>query len=166
MNDQHTEIHAIEELETAWSQAEMRADTGTLEAISTSDFTLVGPLGFVLDKEQWLERYRSGDLVTDSLSLEDPAIRVYRDAAVTLARTSSALHTRAGRPMASSAPPTSPCATTAAGCSPASISARSAGLRRSRGRPSREPARAHRRPEQTDDERSDRPPQPRSGSLP
>ena len=86
MNDQHTEIHAIEELETAWSQAEMRADTGTLEAISTSDFTLVGPLGFVLDKEQWLERYRSGDLVTDSLSLEDPAIRVYRDAAVTLAR--------------------------------------------------------------------------------
>ena len=86
MNDQHTEIRAIEELETAWSQAELRADTGTLEAISTSDFTLVGPLGFVLDKEQWLERYRSGDLVTASLSLEDPATRVYGNAAVTLAR--------------------------------------------------------------------------------
>ena len=86
MKDQHTEIDAIQELERAWYQAEMRADTGTLEAISTSDFTLVGPLGFILDKEQWLERYRSGDLVTDSLSLEDPAIRVYGDAAVTLAR--------------------------------------------------------------------------------
>ena len=32
MNDQQTKIDAIEELETAWSQAEMRADTGTLEA--------------------------------------------------------------------------------------------------------------------------------------
>lgn len=86
MNDRHTEIDAIEELETAWSQAEMRADTGTLEAISTSDFVLVGPLGFVFDKHQWLERYRSGDLVTGSLSLEDPAIRVYGEAAVTIAR--------------------------------------------------------------------------------
>ena len=59
MNDQQTEIDAIEELETAWSQAEMGADTDTLEAISTSDFMLVGPLGFVLDKQQWLDSYRS-----------------------------------------------------------------------------------------------------------
>jgi ketosteroid isomerase-like protein len=86
MNDQQTEIDAIQALQTAWSQAEMGADTGTLEAISTSDFVLVGPLGFVLDKQQWLERYRSGDLVTGSLALEDPAIRVYGEAAVTIAR--------------------------------------------------------------------------------
>ena len=86
INDQQTEIDAIEELETAWSQAERGADTGTLEAISTADFMLVGPVGFVLDKQQWLERYRSGDLVTGSLSLEDPAIRIYGEAAVTIAR--------------------------------------------------------------------------------
>jgi ketosteroid isomerase-like protein len=86
MADQQTEIEAIAQLEAAWSQAEMGADTGTLDAISTSDFTLIGPVGFVLDKQQWLERYRSGDLVTGSLSLEDPAIRVYGDAAVTIAR--------------------------------------------------------------------------------
>jgi len=86
MNDQQTEIDAIEELETAWSQAEMAGDTGTLEAISTSDFVLVGPFGFVLDKQQWLERYRSGALLTGSLLLEDPAIRVYGEAAVTIAR--------------------------------------------------------------------------------
>jgi hypothetical protein len=64
----------------------MRADTATLEAISTGDFTLVGPLGFVLNKQQRLERYRSGDLVTHSLSFEDPLTRVYGDAAVTIAR--------------------------------------------------------------------------------
>jgi hypothetical protein len=83
MGDQQTEI---EEMEAAWSRAEIGADTGTLDEISTSDFMLVGPLGFVLDKEQWLERYRSGDLVTGSLSLEDPATRVHGDAAVTIAR--------------------------------------------------------------------------------
>jgi|HubBroStandDraft_2_1064218.scaffolds.fasta_scaffold528486_2 hypothetical protein len=86
MNDQQTEIDAIQELEMAWSQAEMGADTSTLDAISTSDFMLVGPLGFVLDKGQWLARYRSGDLVTGSLALEDPATRVYGEAAVTIAR--------------------------------------------------------------------------------
>jgi ketosteroid isomerase-like protein len=83
MDDQQTEI---DELEASWSQAEIGADTGTLDEISTSDFMLVGPLGFVLDKEQWLERYRSGDLATGSLSLEDPATRVHGDAAVTIAR--------------------------------------------------------------------------------
>lgn len=86
MNDQKTQIDAIQELETTWSHAEMGADTATLAAISTSDFMLVGPLGFVLDKGLWLERYRSGDLVTGSLSLEDPATRVYGEAAVTIAR--------------------------------------------------------------------------------
>jgi ketosteroid isomerase-like protein len=86
MNDQQTTTDAIRELEKAWSEAELRADTGTLDAISTPDFMLVGPLGFVLDKDQWLQRYRSGDLVTESLSFEDPATRVYGDAAVTVAR--------------------------------------------------------------------------------
>ncbi|MBV9416175.1 MAG: nuclear transport factor 2 family protein [Solirubrobacterales bacterium] len=64
----------------------MRADIDALEAISAGDFTLVGPLGFVLNKQQWLERYRSGDLVTHSLSLKDPATRVYGEAAETIAR--------------------------------------------------------------------------------
>jgi Domain of unknown function (DUF4440) len=86
MNDQQAISDAILELERIWAQAEMRADTGTLEAISTADFMLVGPLGFVLDKQQWLERYRAGDLVTTSLSFEDPVTRVYGDAAVTIAR--------------------------------------------------------------------------------
>ena len=86
MNDQQATNDALLDLEKTWVEAELRADTGTLEAISTADFVLVGPLGFVLDKQQWLERYRSGDLVTDSLSLEDPATRVYGDAAITIAR--------------------------------------------------------------------------------
>lgn len=82
MNDQH----ALEELEEAWARAERQADAGTLEAISTPDFTLVGPLGFVLEKDQWLDRYRTGDLVTQRLSVEDPVTRLYGDAALTIGR--------------------------------------------------------------------------------
>jgi hypothetical protein len=39
----------------------------TLDALTTDDFTLAGPAGFVPDKQQWLERYRHHDLVTHSL---------------------------------------------------------------------------------------------------
>jgi ketosteroid isomerase-like protein len=86
MHQQHATGDALRALEEAWAQAEVRADAGTLETLATEDFMLVGPLGFVLDKHQWLARYRSGDLVTESLTLEDPVTRAYPDAAVTIAR--------------------------------------------------------------------------------
>jgi hypothetical protein len=37
----------------------------------TKNFMLVGPLGFVLDKAQWLDRYSSGDFVTSALDWRD-----------------------------------------------------------------------------------------------
>jgi hypothetical protein len=55
MSDRDTEIDAVQELETAWSQAEIRADTGALEAIAGSGLH-ARTLGFVLDEHLWLER--------------------------------------------------------------------------------------------------------------
>src|SRR5262249_16619882 len=52
----------ILELGRRWAQAEQHADVETLDALAVADFELVGPLGFVLDKQQWLDRYRTGDL--------------------------------------------------------------------------------------------------------
>jgi hypothetical protein len=46
------------------------------------DFILVGPLGFVLDKAQYLGSRRSGDLKHASLVWEDISVRVYGEAAV------------------------------------------------------------------------------------
>jgi Domain of unknown function (DUF4440) len=40
----------------------------------------------VLDKQQWLDRYRQGDLVTVRLVLGDTMTRFYGDAAVTIGR--------------------------------------------------------------------------------
>jgi ketosteroid isomerase-like protein len=72
----------IRNLDRRWADAEVRGDVAALEALTTEDFTLVGPRGFVLNKHQWLDRYRTGALVTRSLSWEDVEVRDYGDAAV------------------------------------------------------------------------------------
>jgi hypothetical protein len=74
------------ELERRWTEAEIEADVAALGALATDDFALVGPAGFVLDKQQWLERYRQRDLLTRSLRLEDTMTRVWGNAAVTIGR--------------------------------------------------------------------------------
>lgn len=73
---------ALRLLDRRWTDAEQRGDTDTLAAITTEDFVLVGPVGFVLTKPQWLDRYRSGDLVTTALDWHDTETRVYGDSAV------------------------------------------------------------------------------------
>jgi ketosteroid isomerase-like protein len=81
-----TRLQGLRELDQRWLEAETGADVAALDELATSDFTLVGPAGFVLDKEQWLDRYRNGDLATRSLSFTDPMTRVYGDTALTIGR--------------------------------------------------------------------------------
>jgi ketosteroid isomerase-like protein len=75
----------IRELERRWAAAEVAADLDVLDAVTCPSFRLVGPAGFVLDKEQWLERYRGGQLTTTRLALEDPQTRLRGDVAITIA---------------------------------------------------------------------------------
>ena len=70
------------ELGRRWAEAEQRGDTETLDALTTDDFTLVGPLGFVLRKPEWLVRYGAGGLVTRSLVWDETTVRDYGDTAV------------------------------------------------------------------------------------
>ncbi|HEX3650889.1 MAG TPA: DUF4440 domain-containing protein [Pseudonocardiaceae bacterium] len=79
-------MNDIRQLGQQWAEAEQRGDTDTLDALTTADFTLVGPLGFVLRKPDWLERYRTGGLVTRSLAWDDTTIREYGDTAVVVGR--------------------------------------------------------------------------------
>lgn len=72
----------VREVGRRWAEAEQRADLTTLDELATDDLTLVGPAGFVLDKHQWLDRYRSGALVTHELAWTDVAVRDYGDSAV------------------------------------------------------------------------------------
>src|SRR5919198_637920 len=70
------------ELGRQWAEAERTGDVDTLASLITDDFVLVGPLGFVLDKQQYLGSRRSGDLKHESLVWEDVRIRVYGEAAL------------------------------------------------------------------------------------
>lgn len=84
----------IRALGQRWAEAEVRADVAELEAMSTEDFTLVGPLGFVLTKQQWLAGYRQGDLVTTSLDWDEVEVREYDGAAVAIGRRQQAARFR------------------------------------------------------------------------
>ena len=72
---QHDLDQDLDDLTQRWVHAEIDGDVPALEGLVTDDVTLVGPLGFVLDRAQWLDRYRSGDLSTRSLRWEDTRIR-------------------------------------------------------------------------------------------
>jgi ketosteroid isomerase-like protein len=74
----------LRELERDWIHAELNADVTALDGLATDDFMLVGPAGWVLDKRQWLERYRQHDLITHSLDFEVTLTRVYDTTAVTI----------------------------------------------------------------------------------
>jgi ketosteroid isomerase-like protein len=79
-----TTTDQIRALGGGWVDAELAADVDTLDSLATDDFRLVGPFGFVLDKEQWLDRYRSGDFSTATMVWRDVEVREYGDCAVSI----------------------------------------------------------------------------------
>ncbi|QYJ15569.1 hypothetical protein Rxycam_01393 [Rubrobacter xylanophilus DSM 9941] len=68
-----------------WAAAEQRGDAAFLRDTLTDDFVGVGPLGFVLTKEQWLGRF-AGGLTYDSFAVEEVDVRLYGEVAVLTAR--------------------------------------------------------------------------------
>jgi len=51
----------IKELGRRWAAAEVAGDSAELETLSAEDLRLVGPVGFVLDREEWAHRYDDAD---------------------------------------------------------------------------------------------------------
>ncbi|HKH77870.1 MAG TPA: nuclear transport factor 2 family protein [Rubrobacteraceae bacterium] len=70
-----------------WADAERREDVAFLRESLTDDFVGIGPLGFMLTKDQWLGRYEGG-LSYDSFALDEVAVRFYGGAAVATCRQS------------------------------------------------------------------------------
>jgi ketosteroid isomerase-like protein len=76
----------VKELGQRFAEAQMLRDIDQLEALLTEDFKLVGPLGFVLDKQQWLAQYRSGALEMRSVQWDDVEVRDYGGVSVAIGR--------------------------------------------------------------------------------
>jgi ketosteroid isomerase-like protein len=73
---------SVLDLVREWADAELRGDADALDTLLAADFVGVGPRGFVLTREQWLARYRSGDLRNSAFELREPQAREYGAAAV------------------------------------------------------------------------------------
>lgn len=76
----------IQAVGARWVDAEQRCDADALDALTTDDFAQVGPVGFVLDKQVWLEHHRSGAFRMESLSWDEVAVRDYGTAAVAIGK--------------------------------------------------------------------------------
>ena len=68
-----------------WADAELKGDADGLGQLLADDFAAIGPLGFVLNKQQWAGRYRGGELKNSAFDVKDPQVRIYGDVAVTVA---------------------------------------------------------------------------------
>jgi ketosteroid isomerase-like protein len=71
----------ILDLVRRWAAAEQHNDPGLLDGLLADDFHGVGPVGFVLTREQWLARFANG-LENRAFAVEDPEVRDYGTAAV------------------------------------------------------------------------------------
>jgi ketosteroid isomerase-like protein len=78
------DVVEIAELGKRWVEAELAGDTAAMDTLAHRDFLLVGPLGFILDKAQRLERYSSGAFVTSALDWRDATVRVFGNCAVVI----------------------------------------------------------------------------------
>lgn len=71
----------ILDLVSRWTAAEQAMDDGSLDGLLAEQFVGVGPLGFVLGREQWLERFGSG-LENRAFAVADPLVHDHGAAAV------------------------------------------------------------------------------------
>ena len=74
----------FEDVLARWLEAEGRGDAPTLEALLDPAFRGDGPDGRVLSKEEWLDRYRSGDLANQAFAWENLELRRHGDTAVAM----------------------------------------------------------------------------------
>ncbi len=76
----------VARLADAWAAAELQRDTAFLEKLLADDFVGVGPLGFLLTRQEWLARHQTDDLKYDVHSLASSRVRVYNEAAILIGR--------------------------------------------------------------------------------
>jgi Domain of unknown function (DUF4440) len=62
--------------------AEARGDAAALDALLDVEFCGDGLRGFVLTKQEWLDRYRTGDLVNEAFEWRDTRVRAHGNAVV------------------------------------------------------------------------------------
>jgi len=73
--------HEVQEFLSRWSAVELAGDSAALDSLLTDDFMAVGPLGFMLSKQDWTDRFANG-LAHLAYELQDVRTRTYGDVTV------------------------------------------------------------------------------------
>ena len=82
----NTTEQSLNKLAQDWAAAELRGDTAFLERTLADDFVGIGPRGFMLTKDDWLQRIKSGALKYESLNWDEAKVRLYDKAAIVTGR--------------------------------------------------------------------------------
>lgn len=72
---------AVVELVHRWADVERNGDVDAYGDILDEDFRGIGPVGFVLDGEQWAARHRNG-LRNEEFTVSDQRVRTFGDTAI------------------------------------------------------------------------------------
>jgi ketosteroid isomerase-like protein len=75
----------VSKLLDRFAESQRRSDVDALSELLTDDFKLVGPLGFVVPKHQWLDQFDSGALQIESLEWDQLDIRTHAYAGFAIA---------------------------------------------------------------------------------
>jgi hypothetical protein len=68
-----------------FGEAQSLSDPDALSELLTDDFKLVGPLGFIVPKQKWLEQFAAGTLQIESVEWDEVDIRTYAYAGFAIA---------------------------------------------------------------------------------
>ena len=71
-----------------WASAELRGDMASLGGFLADDFIGVGPRGFKLTKEEWLDRHATRKLRYENFQFDETRVRHYGGSAVVTGRQS------------------------------------------------------------------------------
>jgi hypothetical protein len=75
-------LDTFDELLARWVDAEARGDAAALDGLLDPDFRGDGPRGYVLAKDEWLDRHRSGDLVHYGFAWKSTDVRSHGETVV------------------------------------------------------------------------------------
>ncbi|MDL9938626.1 nuclear transport factor 2 family protein [Gordonia sp. ABSL1-1] len=81
MTTGHTVSAEALKLGQRWADAEVDGDREELDRLGANGFHLIGPAGFVLDRDQWLARFAPGALDMEELTWSDVTVTTFTDAA-------------------------------------------------------------------------------------
>src|SRR5689334_1377686 len=70
------------ELVDAWAATELAGDADQCLELLAEEFRGIGPVGFVLNREQWTARHRDGNLVNHEFAVTDAEVTGYGDTAI------------------------------------------------------------------------------------